>query len=129
MILIVEMINYYLKNDNNTQFSESTKKMIDFITKICILFVLFIPLLSYTVTIMRLPREFLVYIYVAISCILPEKIIVNKKIDRIIIIMYSLISMTVFVWIQGFITSINNTERTYIPVLNNNYLLEIFINK
>ena len=122
MLIILEYINYLIKNKNLSK--EINNKLIEFTIKICILFIIFIPLLGYTATIMRLPREMLVFIYITAAYLIEDKIFKNKELSKNSLVIYALLSMLTFIWIQGFIISIGNLEKTYISALKNNYLLE-----
>lgn len=126
MIVIMEFINRLIKN-KKIEITDNEKKMIDFTTKICIVFILFIPILPYTTMVMRLPRAIILFIYLAIGTVIADKIISRRKLEKNSIVLVVLLIMLVFVWIQGFIVSIDNTDRTYGALLGNNYLIDIFI--
>ena len=126
MLISIKIIYDFVRKQNKINEEE---KFVDITFKMYIIFILFIPLLFYTNIVMRLPRSMLVLLYILISNVINNKIMSSGKIKKVDCALIISLIMLGFIWIQGFIISINNFGITYKPLLENNYFLELFIFK
>ena len=80
-------------------------------------------MLTYNNQIMRLPRALLIMIYILGGNLLIKR---ENYIRKDNFILKVLIVLLILIWLQTFIISINISDITIKPILEQNYLLDFF---
>ncbi|MCI9016958.1 MAG: EpsG family protein [Clostridia bacterium] len=122
-IYIIKLYKRILKNNEQNENNYITLKLLEITEKLHIFFIIFFPMLTYNNQIMRLPRALLIMIYILGGNLLIKR---ENYIRKDNFILKVLIVLLILIWLQTFIISINISDITIKPILEQNYLLDFF---